>query len=97
MAGPLAGLGAGQQIPISTPFQSGQNGNNEQIRPNRENEDQTPRPNTVQAQNAPAASTQSAENTNNRQDTLNDIQERALAAAESSEPQERGSIVDISV
>ena len=95
MAGPLAGLGAGQQIPLATSLQPNQTSNNQQVRPEREDQDQTPETNTVQAPNAPAADVQNSETGN--QETLDDLRERALAASESSEPQDRGSIVDISV
>ena len=96
MAGPLVGLGAGQQIPLANTLQPNQNNNsnNQQVRPQNENEDLTPETNTVQAPSAPASEVQNSQS--ETQDSLQDLREQILLA-ESSEPQERGSIIDISI
>ncbi len=94
MAGPLSGIGSGQQVPLNQTISQGQN-NYSQL---RAQEDRKPEANRVQPQNAAAADTQS---TNTEQDFIQQQLEE-FAAGEASNitnqnERERGSLVDISV
>lgn len=85
MAGPLSGIG-GQQIPLATPFQPGQNGS--QV---REQNDRDPKPNRVQPQGFQPAQSQESE-TRNSKDLRGLFQE-----AETLPQRSRGNVVDITI
>lgn len=96
MAGPLNGIGGQQQVPLSQPFQPGQDSN--QVRNNPE---QQPADNQVQPQGAPAAGTQNTETDD--QDVLQQ-QIKELITGSSAEnglsaddAPRRGSLVDVTV
>ena len=92
MAGPLAGLGQAQQIPLSTPYQPG-NGNNTGQQAVRPTNDQTqqPQPNQVQGgQTSPVNQSQQG----------NVIEQKLAEASEpttSGSDTRRGSVIDIQV
>lgn len=96
MAGPLSGIGQGTTIPLSNTFQPGQNNTaSSQVRSSTESEQQT-QTNRVQPPNAQASATQNTETGN--QDVLKAQQEQTISpGVESSEPRERGSLIDITV
>ena len=94
MAGPLSGIGAGQQVPLNQTVSQGQNNNNA-VRAQEERQQQQ---NRVQPQNAAAAESQES---NNSQDFIQE-QLDAFASGDRSSIDEqtdrsRGSIVDIAV
>ncbi len=85
MAGPLNGIG-GQQIPLATPFQPGQ-----QVRPQDE---KTPKQDKIQPQGAQANQAQTTDrNPKDLQSLLNDL--RSIVS-DDGEPR-RGSVVDITI
>lgn len=94
MAGPLNGVGAQQQVPISNTFKPGGSQSEVQV---REREDAQPKENTVQAQGAAAAESRGTES--NNQDILKARIAEAVGAADSGSQtdQPRGSLLDIQV
>jgi hypothetical protein len=85
MAGPLNGIG-GQQIPLATPYQPGQNGS--QV---RQQTDREPQPNRVSPPGAQAAQSQESETRNSR-----DL--RSLLQDTEALPQRaRGNVVDLTI
>lgn len=96
MAGPLNGIGGQQQVPLSQPFQPGQDSN--QVRGQN---DQQPNENQVQPQGAPAADTQNTE-TNNQDVLQQQIQELisgsgAEEGLSAEDAPRRGSLVDVQI
>ena len=94
MAGPLGGIGAGQQVAFAGSIQQGQNS---QIRAQDDREAET---NQVQPQGASAAETQNTE-TNNQDVVQQQLEEFAQGEASNlvanENGQQRGSVLDISV
>ena len=91
MAGPISGL-TSQNIPLSSPFQPGQNTG--QV---RTQENQQPQENRVQPQSAAAASAQDSQNAKRDEDRREDRENLNKAAIDLRGEQRRGSLVDISV
>jgi hypothetical protein len=92
MAGPLSGLGS-QQVPLSSPFQPGQNTG--QVRASPE---QRPQENRVQPQQASAAQSQSTGAENRERARTDDATSFKTASTQGgTSEQRRGSVIDITV
>ncbi len=93
MAGPLNGLGSGQQVPLSNTFQPGRNA--DQVRPDNDNREKDDK--NVRSRGS-AAETQNAETGN--QDAARNAAfsaEREKNDDEDNQKKKRGSLVDLTV
>ncbi len=97
MAGPLSGIGQGQQIPLATSFQPGQS-NVTQVRPQNEDGRDT-KANQVEPQGTQAAGAQNSETGN--QDVVRsrreDVSSSRSGDTSGDASARRGSLVDITV
>jgi hypothetical protein len=95
MAGPLAGIGQAQSLPISNTFQPGGATNGQQQVRERDNQNNQ-QTNQVQAQGAPTNQTQQAETNNRNSQQSFQVAQNEARSADSGE-QRRGSVIDIQV
>ncbi len=93
MAGPISGIGAQQQVPVSQ-LQQGQNNNNEA----RESEGQESRQEAVREQGAPTETQQAESPNQNVVETTSDVLEQAFDPEQGSQADARpGELVNILV
>ena len=92
MSGPLSGIAGFTQVPLSNPYQPGQNSS--QVKPQQ---DQQPQQNRIQPSGTQAAQTNNTDT--NNQNTARSDQREISASSFNSQPgeQTRGSVLDISV
>lgn len=91
MAGPLFGIGAQQQIPLTATTQQSQQASEQQKA--REEGSAAPKPGDVQPQGTPSVESQQSETTNYNNSAFTLSQEEQQSAAE----QGRGALLDVVV